>query len=91
MADAVTVTDWVPSTVDSLTPVISKVTESLPSGMVTLAGTVASVVSLLVKLTVRSPTVPELRDTVAVETPPFSSIEGDPIVTDKLESEVTMR
>src|SRR5690606_35476520 len=56
------------------TAVIEKSTDACPSGIMTLAGTVASSGSLLVRLTTTASVVPKLRDTVAVATPPFSAM-----------------
>ena len=59
----------------SSTAVIGKVTDDWPSGISTVAGTVASDVSLLESVTSTSPVGRLLRDTVAVAVPPFSLIE----------------
>ena len=51
--------------------------------IVTVAGTVASLVSLLERETTNFPDVLPLRDTVAVLLPPFSEIEAWSIVSVK--------
>src|SRR5262245_18725860 len=51
LADAVIVTVWVPSRKVSSTDAIGNVADVCPAGMVTDAGTVASLVSLLLRLT----------------------------------------
>ena len=66
LAAAVIVTVCVPSTSLSSSAVMSNVALFWPSRMVTVAGTVTSVVSLLVRLTDRSPEVEPVRVTVAV-------------------------
>jgi hypothetical protein len=72
LAAASILTDWVPSATLSSTRITEKVTEPWPSGIVTVAGTVASLGSLLLKLTSRSPLVPGARLTVAVNVPAAS-------------------
>ena len=70
-----------PSGTVSSTPVIVNVTDACPLGIVTVAGTVASVVSLLTSETTRSPSVVKLRVTVPVAMPPFSFIDALSMVT----------
>ena len=66
VAAAVTVKVWSPSATVSSTAVIVNVADGWPAGMTTLAGTVASLVSSPVKVTVSSAVVSVLRVTVPV-------------------------
>ena len=66
----------------SSTPVIVKGAElTAPTGIVIVAGTVASVRSLLSSTTSKGTDVSELRLTIAVVVPPFSEIESASMVT----------
>ena len=60
----------------SSTAVTVKLTEAWPAGMVTVAGTVASVMSSLASVTISSPVVSVLRETVALLVP-VSVIEAE--------------
>ena len=73
----------VPSARRSSTPEIEKVTDDWPSGIVTVAGTVAADVVPLASATTSAPEVPAaaLRVTVPVATPPFSLIDAGVNVT----------
>ena len=67
----------VPSSRASSTALISKVADACPAGIVTVAGTVASEVSSLLRLTMTSKVVSVLlRVTVAVVVPAFSLMES---------------
>ena len=68
-ADAVIVTGCDPSTVPSATPEMLNVAVACPAGIVTLAGTVASVVSELASCTTSGEVVGVLRRTVARTVP----------------------
>ena len=72
----------------SSTPLITKVTEDASAGMVTVAGTMASVVSLLARATLSgAPRSVFQRVTEAVVLPPFSLISAGPIEIDNRGSE----
>ena len=61
-------------------PVMVKSTEAAPAGIVTIVGTVASLVSLADNVTSRGALrSASLRDTVPVAVPPFSLIDADGI------------
>ena len=64
-----------PSSIASSTPVTVKFAEVVPARIVTEAGTVASLVSSLAKLTTRSDSRAWLKVTVPVAEPPFSFME----------------
>ena len=82
-ADAVMIAVCVRSLNVSFTPVIVNVVESEPAGIVTEAGTVASVVSLLTKFTTKSfnGSGNPFLDTVPIAVPPFSLMEAWAIST----------
>ena len=69
VAEAVIVTVWLPSLIPSLIPVIVKVAEVCPAAIVTVLGTVASVVLLELRVTIKSLLVLVLRVRVAVAVP----------------------
>ncbi len=83
VAEAVIVTVCVPSTIASSTAAKVTVTEDCPAGIVTVAGTVASVVSLLDRFTVRAAVVFVLRliVTVVAAEPAFSATEAAATLT----------
>jgi hypothetical protein len=62
----------------SSTPLISKVADAWLAGIITVAGTVASVVSLLESWTCKGVSVTRFRVTVAMTFPPFSEIPPNP-------------
>ena len=73
------VTVWGPSNRSSSTAVRVTVAEKSSAGMVRVAGTVASDVSSLDRLTVRSVSLLVLCETVTMVVPPFSEILGSAI------------
>ena len=82
VAAAEMVTVWSPSARASSWAVTVKVTEASPAGISTVTGTVASLVSSLVRFTVRAALLSTvLRDTVKVLVPPFSVTLVSPAVT----------
>jgi len=83
VADAVMVTVCVPSTIASSTAARSTVTDDWPAGIVAVVGTVASVVSLLDRSTVRANALSVLRVivTVVAAAPAYSDTEADTTFT----------
>ena len=79
VASAEIVTVWGPSKIASSTAVRVTEAETCPMGMMSVAGTVASEVSLLKRLTVSALVVLVLRETVTEELPPFSEMLGSAI------------
>ena len=92
LAEARTVADWVPSITPSATGLTSKRASVWPWRMVTVAGVVSSVVSLLLKVTTRSPSAGVLRLTVPPTGPPSSPTDSASSVTLRVgpSSSVTM-
>ncbi len=66
-----------PSATELSTAAMLNEANDAPAGIVTLAGTVAELGSLLLKLTTTADTVSELRVTLPVAVPPFSEIDDE--------------
>src|SRR4051812_38088417 len=94
-ADAVIVADWVPSGTVASTAATAKVTADCPAGMVTVAGTDASVVSLLESVTTSGWPSGELRRVtvpVAADAPAFSAnVAGDTLRASEGSSSATVK